>query len=228
VTEQRFKAPRGCVVTEQDPTKLLTAAAKSVLRPLGLRQRGKSRIWLDDHGWWVVVVEFQPGRSKGSYLNVGAMWLWFEKSYISFDYGSRIEPFTPFESELQFESAAASIAKRAAEEVIRLRSLFATLNQTAEVLASQAQMGFWDYFNAGVACGLAGDPARSHRFLAEVVNTEEKWDWAQSAASIARSYLSELQDLPTFKDRIRTVIGNTRQQLLLPEIADIPFDETGR
>jgi hypothetical protein len=32
-------------------------------------QKGRSRIWLDDHGWWIAVVEFQPSdwarRSRG-------------------------------------------------------------------------------------------------------------------------------------------------------------------
>src|SRR5436309_1568598 len=91
-TSSAAEASPRFAVAQPPHTKLLTAAARSVLRPLGLQQRGRSRLWLDDHGWWVVVVEFQPsGWSIGSYLNVGAMWLWFEKDYISFDYGSRIE-----------------------------------------------------------------------------------------------------------------------------------------
>jgi hypothetical protein len=44
-----------------------------VLTPLGLTQRGRSRLWLDDHGWWLIVVEFQPSAwSRGSHLNVSA------------------------------------------------------------------------------------------------------------------------------------------------------------
>ncbi len=102
-------------------TQLLTAAARCILRPLRLQQRGRSRLWLGDHGWWVVV-EFQPsGSSKGSYLNVGAMWLWFEKDYFSFDYGSRVEDFAPYEDEAQFAPLAGNLAHRAAGEVVRLR-----------------------------------------------------------------------------------------------------------
>ncbi len=41
-------------------TRLLTAAARSILRPLGCVQKGRSRTWLDDQDWWVGVVEFQP------------------------------------------------------------------------------------------------------------------------------------------------------------------------
>src|SRR5256885_11111558 len=61
-------------MAEADPhSKLITAAAREILRPLGLFQKGRSRVWLDDQGWWLGVVEFQPSDwSKGSYLNVGA------------------------------------------------------------------------------------------------------------------------------------------------------------
>lgn len=50
-------------------SRLLTQAARDVLRPLGLKQHGSSRIWLDDHDWWLVVMQFQPATSiQGSYL----------------------------------------------------------------------------------------------------------------------------------------------------------------
>jgi hypothetical protein len=40
--------------------RLVAQAAKEVLSPLGLTQKGRSRVWLDDHAWWLGVVEFQP------------------------------------------------------------------------------------------------------------------------------------------------------------------------
>ena len=53
--------------------RIIARAAKRRLEPLGCLQKGRSRTWIDDHGWWIGVVEFQPsGWSKGSYLNVGA------------------------------------------------------------------------------------------------------------------------------------------------------------
>jgi hypothetical protein len=47
---------------------VITAEARHVLKPLGLVRRGNSRVWIDDHGWWTIQVEFQPSAwSKGSY-----------------------------------------------------------------------------------------------------------------------------------------------------------------
>lgn len=74
------------------------------MRPIGCVQKGRSRTWLDDHGWWVGVVEFQPHAwARGSFLNVGAAWLWYEQDFWSFDDGAgangcRIEPFHEYQS----------------------------------------------------------------------------------------------------------------------------------
>lgn len=60
-----------------DPTNsILNTGAREILRPMGRVRKGRSRTWWDDHGWWLINVEFQPsGFSKGSYLNVGICWL---------------------------------------------------------------------------------------------------------------------------------------------------------
>ena len=55
--------------------RIITSAARESLKPLGLLQRGRSRLWIDDQGWWLGVVEFTPPRMAGSGLQVGAMWL---------------------------------------------------------------------------------------------------------------------------------------------------------
>src|SRR5262249_16802956 len=90
---------------------LITRSARSMLRPLGLMQKGRSRTWLDDHGWWLCVVEFQPSAwSRGSYLNVGCCWLWQVKGYLSFDEGNRVENFSGFENEAQFADVSDRLA----------------------------------------------------------------------------------------------------------------------
>lgn len=64
---------------EQDHNKLLKQAARAVLKPAGLFQRGSSRTWADDNGWFFTVVEFQGSWcDRGSFLNVGLWYLWNE------------------------------------------------------------------------------------------------------------------------------------------------------
>jgi len=60
-----------------DHNRDIAKAARAALGSIGCVRRGRSRTWLDDRGWWVGVIEFQPSSwSKGSYLNVGASFLW--------------------------------------------------------------------------------------------------------------------------------------------------------
>src|SRR3954447_12571229 len=116
----------------QPHTKLLNTAAREVLRPLGVVRKGRSRTWLDDQGWWLGVVEFQPSSwSKGSYLNVAAHWLWTDIGTISFDFGGRLEGFEEYSSDEQFLAAGARLAAAAAEEAQRLTTMFSSLTGTA-------------------------------------------------------------------------------------------------
>ena len=135
---------------------------------MGMFQKGRSRTWLDDHGWWICVVEFQPSDwSRGSYLNVGCMWLWKEKDYMSFDEGNRVEPFTRFQEESQFEIEAARLTRRAADEVQRYRLLFPTVRSVCEFYLQRppTNAGNWTTFHAGVACAMAGKPVEARRFF---------------------------------------------------------------
>jgi hypothetical protein len=208
-------------------TRLLTMAARRTLRPLGLCQRGRSRLWLDDQGWWLVVVEFQPSSwSKGSYLNVGAMWLWYEKDYFSFDDGHRVEDFAPFEDEAQFFPIAEGLARRAAQEVMRYRALYPSVHAAAQHLAAKHPKSFWGLPRCGGMwsfwqCG------RCRGFFAEIAGTDDRRDWAQAAASLADAYASTLEDLITFRRRFKEVVSRARRLLRLEELADIKLGEEG-
>lgn len=61
----------------READKLIIRAARDVLKPMGLFQKGTSRIWIDDNGWFLILVEFQPSSwSQGAYLNVAISFLW--------------------------------------------------------------------------------------------------------------------------------------------------------
>ena len=77
--------------SETNHSKIITKAAKSILQPMGLFQKGKSRVWIDDNDWFFTVVEFQPsGFTKGSHLNVAVDFLWHKTDHLAyhFHYGN--------------------------------------------------------------------------------------------------------------------------------------------
>ena len=175
-----------------EPGRLLGAAAKRLLSPLGCKQVGRSRTWIADQRFWVILIEFQPSSfSKGSYLNVGASWLWYAKDYWSFDYGYRCEGFASFQDDHQFAAVAERLATRAAEEVRSLRKKFASLSQIAREIAPKSDARAWPVYHAAVAAGLLGNVSSAehlfNRLAMETATTEWHKKLQIDGAELART-----------------------------------------
>jgi hypothetical protein len=154
------------MATTNEHGKLITNAARAALLPLGCSQIGRSRSWISDERFWVILIEFQPsGWSKGSYLNVGACWLWRVRKDFAFDCGYRIGDFIPFKTTEQFAPLIAGHAALAAREVCALRERFKTLTQVHRQLMSCISRGGWTLYHAAVASGLVGDVAEARRLF---------------------------------------------------------------
>ena len=196
--------------------------------PCGLFQKGRSRTWLGDQMWWMVVVEFQPSSwSRGSYLNVGCMWLWNIKEHISFDVGYRVDGFLPFENEEQFGPVAERLAVAALEKVREYRRLFRSAHAASDYYFENTPKSFWPCFDAAIAHSLAGRAEASTRVLADCLDgTDDDPMWLKEARSDARSLAASVGDIDRIRDVISDRVMRTREQQHLPSIARIDFDET--
>ncbi|MGW2788157.1 hypothetical protein ACWC3X_44625 [Streptomyces populi] len=202
-------------------SRLVTAAARKRLRPLGLRQRGRSRLWLDDHGWWLGVVEFpSPQWSQGSGLTVGVMWLWQDVGHVTFDFVERAQGSEPFRNEVQFASVAAELAGTAEEQVAGIRDRFADLNAvTHHLLSRPARPGLlWDSFNAGVAAGLVGDSTAARGRLTAVLAEDPFADWVREAQHTAQVLLNVADDVAALQTWARTAVVSCRSKLGLGDV----------
>ena len=207
-------------------TKLLTAAARDVLRPLGLRQKGRSRTWIDDHGWWVGVVEFQPSAwSKGSYLNVGGMWLWHEQGHhLRFDVGNRVDGagFIEYQCDEQFAPEARRLAVLAADQIQRLRATLYDLDTAITWLREHSAGGQgWPGYDLGIALGLSGRHAEAAACLRRLSHEPGDPAWWQGAVTRAHDLADLLeQDAGAFRAHIRSAICAFRVALKLePDVA---------
>lgn len=136
----------------------LAKAAKKHLDPLGMKRKGQSRVGFQDNGWWLGVVEFQPSSwSRGSYLNVAAMWLWNAKDYWSFDEGGRVEKFHEFKDTDQFAHVADALATRARDEILALSQRFSSLAVVAAHLTRNSYEDPWQNYYAAMAALAIGD-----------------------------------------------------------------------
>lgn len=147
--------------------KIINKAARKVLAPQGLFRQGTSRIWLDDNGYFLTLVEFQPsGWSKGSYLNVGISFLWESSrelnELLAFDYGYRIKGFISYdEDDDKFEKEMEQFAETALQKVTeyrRFRDLeYAKTCLEQNVADTPEKRRFWEPYHLAMLCFLKGD-----------------------------------------------------------------------
>ena len=201
--------------------KIICAAAEQVLGPLGFKRKGRSRVWLADHHWWAIVVEFQPsGWSKGSYLNVAAHWFWTENDHISFDFGLHSEGFEEYVSDDQFSQAARKLSEAGVEKAEQLYRTFPSIETTADILLKhEASLGVgqgsWSAYDAGVAAGLA-DRAR----VAEVTFRSVIDERVQGAV---RRLLPLLPNAANYRSEVATMVRRHRSAIGLPELERLQF-----
>jgi hypothetical protein len=210
-----------------DHAKIIAQVAKETLGPVGIFQKGRSRTWIDDRGWWIVHIEFQPsGFSKGSYLNVGAMWLWHEKDYFSFDVGHRVAKFVEFVDERQFTPAVMQLASRAKAEALKLRSQFASIHDAARYLPGQARRdeNRWTELNAAIALGYVGKTFWARRLFKKIERKTPTQEWEYQVREIARRFAETLDRPADFQRNVKEAILRTRKLLNLPERTELGID----
>jgi hypothetical protein len=107
---------------------IIKQLCKDTLLPLGVFQKGSSRIYIDDNGYFFTVIEFQPSAfAKGTHLNIALHFLWNEREYISFDFPLgqhiRIKEFVEYQNDEQFTREVTQYAQEAAKQVLFYREL---------------------------------------------------------------------------------------------------------
>ncbi|MFE4056556.1 hypothetical protein ACFXP3_09715 [Streptomyces sp. NPDC059096] len=169
-------------------SRITTSAARKSLKPLGLTQRGRSRVWIDDHEWWLGVVEFTAPRTAGSGLYVGAMWLWHDVDHLAFHMEAARTGPELFRAEAQFTSLALELGRRAAAEVIVLREKFPVLADVARYLTARpVRRGFlWESLDAGIAAALVGDTDTARALFEQVLREDALAPWMVEAKEKAR------------------------------------------
>lgn len=174
----------------------------------------------------MVVVEFQPSSwSRGSYLNVGCMWLWHIKKHISFDVGYRLNGFFPYENEKQFGPVADRLAVGALDKVMEYRRLFRSVHDVSNYYFENAPKGFWPCFDAAIAHSLAGQAEASTRVLATCLDgTDDDPMWLKEARSDARRLVACVGDVQRMREIISNRVKKTRAQQHLHPLTEINFE----
>ena len=107
---------------------IIKQLCKDTLLPLGVFQKGTSRIYIDDNGYFFTVIEFQPSRvAKGTYLNIALHFLWNERDYFSFDFpfgaDIQVKNFVEYQNDEQFTREVTKYVQEASKQVMFYRKL---------------------------------------------------------------------------------------------------------
>ena len=201
----------------------IAAAAKSVLAPLGCVRKGRSRTWLDDHGWWLGVVEFQPsGWSRGSYLNVAASYLWkpvFAESSLSFDARLDPRPWRDAVAGESFAGKAMELAFIARESLTSLRAHHGSITVAADWLHSQRIEGtLWPDYHLGIAFGLSQRVELAQRHFRLAIEHSSQIEWVATLGRECAAYASLVEDREAFRAAVLKRIQATRNALRLPAV----------
>jgi hypothetical protein len=205
---------------------------------MGLIRKGRSRTWWDDHGWWLVIVEFEPsGFSKGSGLNVGIFWLWTAETqpWVSYDLSYPIPgvggTFQSFQSVDQWRAVVGGLVRRAAEEVVRYRELVPDLDAAAReclrpertrVRPFRAKLGrkapvSWSTWHAAVASGLVGDVRSAVCCFDAVAQSPAEPDYWLPVRDRAAAWSDLIRrDHGAFLEDVRRQVEKQREALRLP------------
>lgn len=155
--------------------KLIAAAAKAALLPLGCVRKGQSRCWFSDERYWYIFIEFQPSSwSKGTYFNVFPVWL-FLRPWPG-EPIHRVGDYIYFESVDQFRPLIEEGAKLVAAEVVALRTKFKSLPDIHRFFAEKLSWS-GNIYRAAITGGLVGDFALARQLFAQVkaLDPDRRW-----------------------------------------------------
>jgi hypothetical protein len=190
--------------------KLIAAAAKAALAPLGLRRVGQSRCWISDERYWLIVVEFQPSAwSKGSYLNVRPAWLWLR--YGAKDHHPRPTEFISFENATQFTPLIANMAAIAAQTVLSMRVRFRKLGDVNRFFAERVSRDGFPVYRAAITAGLAGDVATARKLRMEHTDLTNWGSWIMGLMSECAALAALLDDPARYRSAILGTINEARE-----------------
>ncbi len=207
-----------------DHNRDIATAARTILKPFGCVQKGRSRMWLDDRGWWLGVVEFQPsGWSKGSYLNVAASFLWDADDHLSYDDSAGDRPWHDAIEGESFLEKATELATRARAALVELRERHANPARTATWLSAREHFSNWTHFHAAIAHGLSGNVSASQKHFraAILAGSDATWDWVVELNRRCESLAGIVADTHRFRTTIEDAIHRTRDKMRLPRMDHI-------
>jgi hypothetical protein len=171
----------------KEDDKIVKKAAKEILAPYGIRQKGQTRGWHDDNNWFITLIEFQRTRTPGAALNIGINFLWTPKEYLSYDYwhgtidslGAAVEHFYKYFNDDSFYERMQKHSKIALEQALFYRE-FQDINLAkSHILRHKSLMdNLWGAWDKAMICFMAEDIEEGRKYFdifSQYVHQHNDW-----------------------------------------------------
>lgn len=202
--------------------KIINAAARAALKPEGAIRKGQSRLWMDDHGWAITIIEFQPASNAGSYLNIGVHFFWYPEQHFTFHAGYRQQDigFIQYRNDEQFTPKAQAMAEEARHRMLAIRQQMTNLtaaSQYAIPYLQQEPVTLWSYLHQGMFSLLQGNKQQAMALFQQVIDSSEPWDWALAAKAHTQQLMTQIADGQDYIALLNDIVKHNRQVKKLPE-----------
>ena len=208
------------MATQLDHNKIIKKIANERLKPFGIFQKGQSRTFLYDKGWFTIVIEFQPSSwSKGTYLNVGVDFNFYPRDYFAFAYGSRETKFEAFRDEEQFNIVVNKLCDLTIKRVQELDQKCKDIWTALQTIDNKAKDDTWRLYEVAFLNALASNFDKAQMHFRKVSTEKCGSDWEIERKRVAEELLHYLQNIPTYLEHFKSLINKTRQLKKLPAMS---------
>jgi len=178
--------------------KIINAAARMALKPAGAIRKGQSRLWLDDNGWYITLIEFQPSSSPGSLLNIGVQFMWYPKEVYAFDAGYRQQDIGSirYRNDDQFTPQAQAMAEAARDRMLVIRQQMQDITSASAYihgLLAENPVTVWTYLHQGMLHLLQGHTDEALSRFRQLLAEPDSWEWALALKAHTQELMLHIQ-----------------------------------
>lgn len=197
--------------------KIISKTTREVLRPAGLDQKGTSRLWYLDCGWYACFAEFQPfSNRQGTTLNFGISWLWYPQEYWTFDVFHRVGEFFEYHEDESFQSCVLALSNQAVEYCMQTQAVIKTPADAYALVENHQKKTDWHAFHLAILAGLDDQTDMSLALFDAAFVPQAKIPWEIERNEVIKALKGELTDRQAFERCINARIIEARTMLKLP------------
>jgi len=199
-----------------DHNKIIKKVASKTFKQYGIKQKGQSRLFIDDNDWFIIIIEFQPSKfGNGTYLNIGINFNWNIQDYYSFDIGNREKEFVEYINEEQFTEEINKLCKYSIEKIHDYKNKFKDINNAEKIILRHnfTSDELWGNYHRGIISGLVGNKNNLIKYFNKLLEQpENNIEWITEFKKQIKGLMALAnKNITDFTEKIQMIIMETRK-----------------